>query len=101
MARSRSPPGTQAVLFDLDDTLFDHRNSARAALLDVHRAHAAQIEFARLEQSHSHPPHILHLEGLAGRLSIDDARRERFRRIFADAGVSLDDGLVETIAAAY
>jgi YjjG family noncanonical pyrimidine nucleotidase len=92
---------TRAVLFDLDDTLFDHRNSARAALSEVHRAHVPHVDFARFEAFHSHHLEILHLDVLAGRMSIDDARRERFRRIFAETGVTLDDRLVETIAAGY
>ena len=29
-----------AVLFDLDDTLFDHEQAARAALASVHRSHS-------------------------------------------------------------
>jgi putative hydrolase of the HAD superfamily len=92
---------TRAVLFDLDDTLFDHRNSARAALSDVHRAHAAAVDFGLFEQHHMHHLEVLHEEVLAGRMSIDDARRERFRRIFGDVGLTLDDSAVESVASAY
>ncbi len=92
---------TRAVLFDLDDTLFDHRTSARAALSEVHRRYAADVDFARFEDHHSHHLEDLHTEVLAGRLSIDDARRERFRRVFAAVGVALDEEAVEQIAAAY
>jgi putative hydrolase of the HAD superfamily len=92
---------TRAVLFDLDDTLFDHRNSARAALSDVHRAHARDVDFALFEQHHAHHLEVLHEEVLAGRLSIDDARRERFRRIFREIDVTLDEPAVAEIAAAY
>jgi putative hydrolase of the HAD superfamily len=92
---------TRAVLFDLDDTLFDHRNSARAALAGVHRDHAPDVEFARFEQHHMHHLEVLHAEVLAGRLSIDDARRERFRRIFREVGRTLDDEAVEAVASAY
>ena len=67
---------TRAVLFDLDDTLFDHRGASRAALTDVHRLHAAHVDFAAFEQQHSHELEVMHLEVLAGRMSIDDARRE-------------------------
>jgi putative hydrolase of the HAD superfamily len=92
---------TRAVLFDLDDTLFDHRTSARAALSEVHRRHAPEVAFAAFETQHLHHLEDLHGEVLAGRLSIDDARRERFRRLFADVGVGVDEGAVDRIAAAY
>src|SRR5262245_8736180 len=91
----------RAVLFDLDDTLFDHRGAARAALTDVHRRHAADVEFAAFERQHMHDLEVLHLEVLAGRLSIDDARRERFRRVFNAVSVPLDEPGVHAVAAAY
>lgn len=92
---------TRAVLFDLDDTLFDHRGAARAALTDVHRRHAVGVAFADFERQHMHHLEVLHLEVLAGRTSIDDARRERFRRVFAAVAVPLDEAAVDAVAAAY
>jgi putative hydrolase of the HAD superfamily len=92
---------TRGGLFDLDDTLFDHRTSARAALSGVHREHAAHVDFAQFEAHHSHHLENLHAEVLAGRLSIDDARRERFRRVFDAVGVRADAAGIERIAAAY
>lgn len=99
--RDLPPAVTRAVLFDLDDTLFDHRTSARAALSDVHRRHAPDTDFGAFEEQHSAHLETLHAEVLAGRLSIDDARRERFRRLFADLGLPLDEPSVDRIAAAY
>jgi len=92
---------TRAVLFDLDDTLFDHLGSARAALTDVHRLYAADVGFDAFERQHTHHLEVLHLDVLAGRLSIDDARRERFRRVFESLGLSLEAGGTDTVAAAY
>ena len=92
---------TRAVLFDLDDTLFDHRTSARAALAEVHRRHAATVDFARFDEDHSRHLEELHVEVLAGRMSIDDARRERFRRLFAAVGIAADEARIDTIASAY
>jgi YjjG family noncanonical pyrimidine nucleotidase len=92
---------TSAVLFDLDDTLFDHRTSARAALAEVHRRHAAAVDFAVFEEHHSRHLEDLHGEVLAGRLSIDEARRERFRRVFGEVNVPVDDADVDRIATAY
>ena len=91
----------RAVLFDLDDTLFDHRRSARAALREVHRAHAADLDFAAFERHHAAYLEAMHVEVLAGRLGLDDARRERFRKVFLALGVRLDAAAVDAVASAY
>ena len=91
----------RAVLFDLDDTLFDHRRSARAALEAVHRDHAAELDFAELERHHGIYLEEMHLEVLAGRIGLDDARRERFRKVFRALGVTLDAADVDAVASAY
>ena len=91
----------RAVLFDLDDTLFDHRQSARAALQAVHRSHAAAVDLAELERHHGIYLEEMHLEVLAGRIGLDDARRERFRRVFSALGVALDPAAVDAVASAY
>lgn len=92
---------TRAVLFDLDDTLFDHRGSARAALTAVHATFASDVDFRAFEQHHAHYLEEMHLEVLAGRATLDDARRERFRRVFAALGVRLDPADAHRVAAAY
>ena len=43
----------------------------------------------------------MHIEVLAGRIGLEEARRERFRRVFAALGVELADRDVELTAAAY
>ena len=91
----------RAVLFDLDDTLFDHRRSARAALTHVHRMHGCGSEFDAFERQHTNYLEVMHVEVLAGRIGIDDARRERFRHVFQALGVTLDDAGVDATAAAY
>lgn len=92
---------TRAVLFDLDDTLFDHRRSARAALEQVHRVHARVVEFAAFERHHAAYLEEMHVEVLAGRIGLDDARRERFRRVFQALGISLPLDRVHDVASAY
>jgi putative hydrolase of the HAD superfamily len=92
---------TRAVLFDLDDTLFDHRGASRAALAEVHRRHAPAGDFEVFEQHHARILEELHLEVLAGRRGLDDARRERFRRVFEAVGVRLDEPEADAVAAAY
>lgn len=78
----------RAILFDLDDTLFDHRHCAREALAAVHRAHAcfASFDFDRFEGAHAAHLESLHLQVLTGQIQIDDARIERFRRLLVAAG---------------
>jgi putative hydrolase of the HAD superfamily len=94
-------PLPRAVLFDLDDTLFDHRRSARAALQEVHRVHAPGFDFAAFERHHSRYLEEMHLEVLAGRIGLDDARRERFRRVFLALGVTLGAADTDAVASAY
>lgn len=91
----------RAVLFDLDDTLFDHRRSARAALQAVHSRHAAALDFAEFERHHGIYLEEMHVEVLAGRVGLDDARRERFRRVFEALGVTLAPAQVDAVASAY
>ena len=91
----------RAVLFDLDDTLFDHRRSARAALTGVHRAHGRDTAYDEFERAHTRYLEEMHIEVLAGRIGLEEARRERFRRVFAALGVALGDRDVELTAAAY
>ena len=78
----------RGVLFDLDDTLFDHNfstNCATAALRGCEPS-LAVWSLEELRRRHSELLEVIHREVVAGRLSIDDARRERFRRLLADAG---------------
>jgi putative hydrolase of the HAD superfamily len=91
-----------AVLFDLDDTLFDHWACTRAALADLRQrfpalgrmpAEAVEVEHRRLLEE-------LHLHVLAGRMRVDDARIERFRRLLGFAGEAADRELAVAAAAA-
>lgn len=91
----------RAVLFDLDDTLFDHRRSARAALTEVHRAHGRETPYDAFERAHTRYLEEMHIQVLAKRIGLEEARRERFRRVFASLGVTLGDSDVELTAAAY
>lgn len=83
MANSSSLP-VKAVLFDLDDTLFDHLHSTRQGLLTICQAYPP-LQQRALEELFSDYTRLLdevHLQVLAGKLTIDEARRERFRRFF-------------------
>ena len=93
----------RAVLFDLDDTLFDHQACARAALSAVHTAHACftSLAFDEFERQHAQFLEELHVAVMEGRLGIDEAREERFRRLFASVGVTADEAMMQATAAAY
>ena len=99
----RSSSAVRAVLFDLDDTLFDHHHCARTALGMLHRRHDCfrSLEFAAFEQAHGRYLEELHQVVLAGRLDLDSARHERFRRLYAHAGVTADQETVGAAATAY
>ena len=81
------------VLFDLDDTLFDHVGTARAALT----ASTAQFCFGpavtldALYQRYSDLLEEMHPRVLAGEISHQAARHLRFRRLLEPYGVLPDD----------
>lgn len=96
----------RAVLFDLDDTLFDHRGCSRDALAAVRACHGAfqTIAEADLERTHARVLEDLHAEVMLGRLPLEQARRERFRRLLGEHGVragAAADAAAEAGAAAY
>lgn len=93
----------RAVLFDLDDTLFDHYYCSRSALETVQASHDcfAGMPFEAVERAHSQLLEQLHKDVMIGRLPIDEARRERFRRLYDVAGIAADERLVNAAATAY
>jgi putative hydrolase of the HAD superfamily len=92
-----------AILFDLDDTLFDHWACTRAALADLVARFPTlgRLPAGEVEAEHRRLLEALHLHVLAGRMTVDDARVERFRRLLALAGDAFQGGAAEEAAAAY
>lgn len=74
----------KAALFDLDDTLFDHLHSTRQGLQAICQAYPCfqQRPIDELFSDYTRLLDEVHLRVLDGSLSIDEARRERFRRFF-------------------
>jgi putative hydrolase of the HAD superfamily len=93
----------RAVLFDLDDTLFDHAGCARQALAGLHAAHPPlqARPFEEFERLHAIFLEQLHHRVLIGEMKLEAARRERFRRLFEAAGVDADDDMVARAALLY
>ena len=71
------------ILFDLDDTLFDHAGTARAALAATAagRATLQGVPVAELYGRYSEFLEELHPQVMTGRISYLAARQERFRRL--------------------
>lgn len=78
----------KAVLFDLDDTLFDHSYSSRCGLDAVRQAYPCFQPYALddLFAAHSEILEKLHLRVLQGAMTIDESRAERFRHLFQRYG---------------
>ena len=93
----------RAVLFDLDDTLFDHRACSRDALGAVQSCDAglAAIPLARLEVLHARVLEQLHVEVMMGRMPLEHARRERFRRLLVETGATAPEAVIARTAATY
>jgi putative hydrolase of the HAD superfamily len=93
----------RAVLFDLDDTLFDHRVCARTALTTLYDAYDAFRDrpFEEVERLHASFLEELHVRVTSGELPLDQARRERFRRLFTAVGVTPSDEVVAEAAETY
>jgi HAD superfamily hydrolase (TIGR01549 family) len=91
------------LLCDLDDTLFDHDRATRDSLADLQRRHQILTCWTldELDERHRVLLETLHLDVLAGRMVIDDARRERFARLLAQAGAAEDASIAEEVASNY
>ena len=100
--RPRHAPG--AVLFDLDDTLFDHEQAARVALMRCARVAQRLHSDGRSRHSSRRTrgcSRSCTCRSWPASARVDDAREERFRRLFAASGARGDDERVRATAAAY
>jgi HAD superfamily hydrolase (TIGR01509 family) len=80
---------THTLLCDLDDTLFDHSGATRDALAAVRGTHSAFQTWSldEFDRRHRVVLEALHLEVLAGKWTVEEARVERFRQLLKAAGV--------------
>jgi putative hydrolase of the HAD superfamily len=97
----------KAVLFDLDDTLFDHHYSMQKGVAAVHQNYAilqAQT-LPTVEATYMSFIDKWHLKVLDGTLTLAESRAERFRDFFAHHGeqISLEEAVTaaEIYRAAY
>ncbi len=94
---------TQAVLFDLDDTLVDFQYSRRCGLRAIQELlpALAPVPLEELELVHDEQLHANYLRTLGGDLSDDAARLERLRGLCRRYGHEPDERAVVRAAAAY
>jgi putative hydrolase of the HAD superfamily len=93
----------RAVLFDLDDTLFDHRGCSRDALSAVQIGDDALrgVPMDALEKTHAQILEELHGDVSLGRVPLEQARLERFRRLLSMSGRAPAENVVARTAATY
>jgi FMN phosphatase YigB (HAD superfamily) len=84
------------ILFDLDDTLFDHTHASRMALAHLHEAHVPEAPFDAFAREHARLLEIHHHRFLSGELTMDEARAARMGALFAafDQNISNSEALV-------
>ena len=81
----------------------DHRQCSRLALAELYGAHQGfQVRpFDEFAGVHARLLEELHGRVLTGEVRLEEAREERFRRLFEAAGMPADGALVSRAAAAY
>ena len=92
----------KAVLFDLDDTLFDHTHASSVALHALHERHAASdVAFDAFAAKHAELLEVYHARFLGGEYTLDEARAQRMMALFASFGELLDDEVALQIGGEY
>lgn len=91
---------TKAVLFDLDDTLFDHRYAARCVLEDWQARHACLQAYSLqfLEQEDFRLLGEKHTLVMAGTLHPDESRLQRIQSLFACCGEEISREYAQELA---
>ena len=97
------PPLPKLVLFDLDDTIFDHSLTCRGALGKLRQEHAV-LRGGTLDEAWHEYGRLLgitHPDVMLGRRTSDDARVERFRRLAGWSGHSVDQDTAASLSRTY
>lgn len=97
------PSAVEAVLFDLDDTIFDHQHARRSALGVLQRLYAplAARSLRQLEIIHERHLQTTFRLLVDRRLNLHESRRERMRLLFADHAIALSAAESEAAEATY
>lgn len=91
-SRPMSSALLKAVLFDLDDTLYDHLYSARHGLISLSQRYPTmQVENIRtLEDRYSAALEAVHVRLLCGEVTQTEARVQRMQQLFGSYGIEVD-----------
>ena len=91
------------ILFDLDDTLFDHQHCSRAGLVAVQKTYAGRIEgpIDEVESAYRTLLEQWHEKVLDGLMSIDESRIERFRVLLSNKQTVATDDESQAAARCY
>lgn len=91
------------VLFDLDDTLFDHHRACRAGIADLRGRDPRWAEHTidELHAEYARELDAIHPQVLAGRLTLEEARLLRFHRLARWCGFELDRAGAERFSSEY
>ncbi|PWK06956.1 HAD family hydrolase [Tumebacillus permanentifrigoris] len=93
----------KAILLDLDETLFDHQHACASGLEAVRERcpELQQKSVKQLELEFYHLLNAMHHEVLQGRMTLEQARVERFRLIFRGCGRDVDGQDLQAVADFY
>ena len=94
----------KAILFDMDDTLFDHRHSMLTGLRALQSKYDCfgRLTLGEFEKEHNRLMNEVHLDGiLEGLMTLDEGRALRFRRAFELYGVNANEELSYEAAMTY
>ncbi len=94
----------KAIFFDFDDTLFDHRYCSRSALSWLRNNYNcfSGTTLDQLELEHLKILEEIHFRKvLTGEFSLEDARAERFRRIFKNHKMENPESVMAEAARNY
>jgi len=93
----------RVILFDLDDTLFDHQHCSRAGLVAVQEAYAGRIDGSidEVESAYRELLEQWHERVLNGSMSIDESRIERFRELLSNEHAVATDEESQAAARCY
>ena len=91
----------RAILFDLDDTLFDHRRASATAISAMHAAHAPTVCFEQFALKHAEILEAFHTRFLNGEFTLNEARVARMQTLFAAFDLKRDALTAECAARLY
>jgi HAD superfamily hydrolase (TIGR01509 family) len=101
LSNNGTPP--KAVLFDLDDTLFDHTHSSRQGLAAIIKDHHSlqQVPFLEVEMLYARLLEEHHTQVLQQKISLEQARFKRIQKLFEYYEVLAEEQQIEQAIEQY